>query len=581
MKPAALWPVLVGAAGLAAYLRTLAPDLLYGDSAEFQALTYTLGLAHSTGYPLYLLLGRLVGSLPLGTPAWRINLFSALCAALTLSLLYLLALRLTRSHTAWHSQLSAALSCLALGCSYTFWSQAVVAEVYTPGLAFAALVTWLLWRWGQAPARRSQTLCWAALVCALGIGVHAMVGLLAPAAVVYVLQTLWRAARQGPRLSRLLNLLAGPARRLGALFQPDEAHQLTRRRQPSRPPGAAEPPAPPFCNWPRQLLVAAAGTLLGAALLLLAYLALDRVNSPTSFINVALYPSRVFWSLSSADLDTPLERTWLTISGLQWRSMMFPPGNQVLGEQLPAFISRTWFEFSPLMGLLSLLGLWVTLKTRPRHGLFLLLASLGFVGFALNYPVGDQFIFFLPNHLLVALALAPGAGFLLDRIDPAPWPGRPRSERRSAAAPLAAALLLALVVWPNGAARWQALRTGQAGFILEDYHYPLKNPGEPRLLASTRLLGLPEGASLALDWRGLYTTLYLAWVERGRTDLRFYEAMPFGNDGGMAPSLIDQLTQDLEAGRQVFADQVYPGLRQHFRVLPFGSSDLFKVSLRK
>jgi len=33
---------------LAAYMRTLAPDVLYGDSAVFQTLAYTFGITHLT-----------------------------------------------------------------------------------------------------------------------------------------------------------------------------------------------------------------------------------------------------------------------------------------------------------------------------------------------------------------------------------------------------------------------------------------------------------------------------------------------------------------------------------------------------
>src|SRR3989304_6236411 len=71
----------LGILALAAYVRTLAPDILYGDSAEFQCLAYTLGITHSTGYPTYLFLGRLIGFLPISNPAWRIRLLSAVSAA--------------------------------------------------------------------------------------------------------------------------------------------------------------------------------------------------------------------------------------------------------------------------------------------------------------------------------------------------------------------------------------------------------------------------------------------------------------------------------------------------------------------
>ena len=91
--------VLIGLLALAAYVRTLAPDILYSDAAEFQTLAYTLGTTHSTGYPIYLLFARVVGFLPLNSPAWRVNLVSALCAAWTVGGVYLLARYFTPNRT--------------------------------------------------------------------------------------------------------------------------------------------------------------------------------------------------------------------------------------------------------------------------------------------------------------------------------------------------------------------------------------------------------------------------------------------------------------------------------------------------
>jgi len=48
-----------GLAAFALYWRTLAPDVLVGDSGEFQFTGPILGIPHPTGYPLYTLLGYL------------------------------------------------------------------------------------------------------------------------------------------------------------------------------------------------------------------------------------------------------------------------------------------------------------------------------------------------------------------------------------------------------------------------------------------------------------------------------------------------------------------------------------------
>ena len=61
----------------------MAPDLFYGDSAEFQTLAYTLlGMTHPTGCPVYLFVTKaFVSPVPVGEIAYRVNLLSAVCAA--------------------------------------------------------------------------------------------------------------------------------------------------------------------------------------------------------------------------------------------------------------------------------------------------------------------------------------------------------------------------------------------------------------------------------------------------------------------------------------------------------------------
>ena len=53
-----------------------------------------LGVAHNPGYPLYVLLTHAFSYLPIGSLAYRINLFSALLGALTVGLAFLIARRL-------------------------------------------------------------------------------------------------------------------------------------------------------------------------------------------------------------------------------------------------------------------------------------------------------------------------------------------------------------------------------------------------------------------------------------------------------------------------------------------------------
>jgi hypothetical protein len=119
----ALLAALAACSGLALYTRTLAPDLLLGDSGEFQTLVYTLGMTHPTGYPVFVLLGRLFTLIPLGELAWRANLFVAVFAAITLACVYL-SLRLLAG---W--RIAALSGVFALAVTPMFWFYAILAEL--------------------------------------------------------------------------------------------------------------------------------------------------------------------------------------------------------------------------------------------------------------------------------------------------------------------------------------------------------------------------------------------------------------------------------------------------------------------
>src|SRR3954447_21895470 len=197
--------VLLAVSALALYVRTLAPALLLGDGAEFQTLAATLGMAHPTGYPIYLLLGKLFTWLPIGTTAYRVNLLSACAAALALALLYLLGRRLGCRRSA------ALVGPLALGVCHLFWWHAVMAEVYTLGAMFLAGVLLLLFTWRHTGNWR--WLLAAGLLGGLSLGVHTTVMLAAPAVLIYLLLTTrrwadWAGAIAGAAAGVALALLA-------------------------------------------------------------------------------------------------------------------------------------------------------------------------------------------------------------------------------------------------------------------------------------------------------------------------------------------------------------------------------------
>jgi len=136
--------VLLGLGAAALYTAQAAPGVYVGDSGELVTAAATLGLAHPTGYPLYLLVGRLwIAIFGFVSPALAMNLLSAVCGGGAVATLVLLGRALGFGRPA------AALSGLLLAGSSVFWAEATVARVYTPNL-------WLMLAAGLALARFRQ-----------------------------------------------------------------------------------------------------------------------------------------------------------------------------------------------------------------------------------------------------------------------------------------------------------------------------------------------------------------------------------------------------------------------------------------
>ena len=181
-KRDALMGVLLFVGALALYWRTLAPAVLgpFDDSLEIQFVVPRLGILHPTGYPLYALFGKLFTLIvPLHDAAFRLNLFSALCAALAVACVYLVAQKITASRVA------ALVAALMFAVGDAFWAQAVAAEVYALQMLLSALVLHLTLRYASQVTNRNLYI----LAFAMGLGLthHRLIILLYPAIAVYVI----------------------------------------------------------------------------------------------------------------------------------------------------------------------------------------------------------------------------------------------------------------------------------------------------------------------------------------------------------------------------------------------------------
>ncbi|RIK32260.1 MAG: hypothetical protein DCC56_00190 [Anaerolineae bacterium] len=130
------------------YILTLSPSLAWGDGVKLQTEAITgesflfsemppqdftpdafifskVGVA-AWDHPLYIMLGRtLVKTFPSANPLWLVNLISAVFGAASVTVVFLIAHRLTLSIVA------SAFAAFALAVSHTFWWHSSTPEVYT------------------------------------------------------------------------------------------------------------------------------------------------------------------------------------------------------------------------------------------------------------------------------------------------------------------------------------------------------------------------------------------------------------------------------------------------------------------
>lgn len=133
---------------LVVYLKTLAPSVFWWDSGELIANVSVLGIAHRPGFPLYILLAKVFTLFSTQNLSWWTNLFSAVCAAFSLALVYGIFMRVSiERFSSKRRKVLAGLVGLGVvllfGFNYSFWIQAVRAEVYSLAVLLFSILFWL------------------------------------------------------------------------------------------------------------------------------------------------------------------------------------------------------------------------------------------------------------------------------------------------------------------------------------------------------------------------------------------------------------------------------------------------------
>lgn len=161
------------------YVRTVLPGVSVGDWAESEMVPARLGILHPTGYPLYTMLVKAFTLIPIGSLAWRANVFSGMAAAGAVAVAVLIAIRL---HVRPVIALGAGL-CLAF--TGTLWEEATFSEMNSLHLLLSALLIHraLVWR----DERRDRDLLIGALLGGLCVSNHGLAITVVPLVILFVL----------------------------------------------------------------------------------------------------------------------------------------------------------------------------------------------------------------------------------------------------------------------------------------------------------------------------------------------------------------------------------------------------------
>ena len=141
---------------LAVYYYSAAPTASFWDCGELIAASFTMGVPHPPGTPLFVTLGRLFSMLPVAKEiAFRVTLIPVLFGSFACGLIYLIVVKfislyanLERRYDKWLPHVAGVFGALSCAFAFSYWDNSVEAEVYGPCVVVALSVLYmaLVWR---------------------------------------------------------------------------------------------------------------------------------------------------------------------------------------------------------------------------------------------------------------------------------------------------------------------------------------------------------------------------------------------------------------------------------------------------
>ena len=185
------------------YLMTLAPSVTFFDSGEFVTAIYSLGSAHSPGYPLFVNYAKPFTYLPFGNIAFRVNYATSVSAAVACYSVFLLVshmlqaevLPIGESANRLYKRIIAFCAALTFAFSARLWLQSNHDKPYPIVSFLAAIIFYLLLLWRDRYHQGEERIDYvylAVFLCGLGFSAHQTMVLLIPSFVYLIFSVNWR-----------------------------------------------------------------------------------------------------------------------------------------------------------------------------------------------------------------------------------------------------------------------------------------------------------------------------------------------------------------------------------------------------
>ena len=185
------------------YLRTMNPSSFGWDTTWLHIQVPLLYVGQTTGFPIAFLTGKLFSFIPIGTMAYRLNIFSAFWGAMSIFVLFIFITKLLKKE-----YYIAFITAVFFGLYRVFWLQTNRFEVYTLNTFFTAIIMLVGFYWASTKSNKFLYLYY--FLIGLSFTNHPISLFLAPAFIIFPVYVDWHQVFKIKKFFIILVLIISP-----------------------------------------------------------------------------------------------------------------------------------------------------------------------------------------------------------------------------------------------------------------------------------------------------------------------------------------------------------------------------------